>query len=79
MANLYGQVISDKGTTPGTRCGNRSIRAAAQSYDGSVIVVARLDRDKNVTFEIEVDEGSDAYGKRIFRGSLDKLIEKLEA
>lgn len=77
MSKFYGQVISDKNTTAATRCGNRSIRAAAQTWDGSVIVVARQIKDRTV-FEIEVDEGSDAYGKCIFEGSLEELIAKLE-
>ena len=77
MANFYGQVISDRRTTPGTRCGNRSIKACAQSWDGSVIVVAK-DVDGETIFEIQVDEQTSCpYGKLVFEGTIKELVAKL--
>lgn len=76
MANLYGEVISDRATSTASRCGTRSIRAAAQSWEGSLIAIARHINGKT-TFELEVNEGSSAHGDRIFKGTLDQLIEKL--
>lgn len=76
MANYYGEVISDRATSTASRCGSRSIRAAAQSWEGSLIAITRQINGETV-FEIEVNEGSSAYGDRIFKGTLDQLIERL--
>ena len=69
MSTYYGQVIGSAETVASRRGTSKSgIRASAQSWDGSVIVVMRKGR-----VEIEISNGSDAYGYTEFSGTIDEL------
>ena len=67
MSKFYGTLSSDKGDT--TRAGNRYISAAAQSFDGSIIVSINGD-----DVDISVAEGSRTYGRTLFSGKLSDLL-----
>lgn len=76
MASFYGQVAGDRGRTTASRCGTRSIRSSAQSWDGSVIVVAEEIVGETI-FSIEVSEDSSIYGRTLFSGTIEELKDKL--
>ena len=79
MSKFYGQVGEGGGARSfATRCGHQNIRAAAQTWEGSLIAIARKSRDGEIYFEIEINaDDSSNYGKTIFSGSLDELAQKL--
>lgn len=78
MSKYYGQVIGAAETSAGRR-GYHDIRASAQTWNGSIIAVAK---DKSygqeeVEFIIEISDDSSAFGKEYFIGTLDELKERL--
>ena len=73
MSEYYGQV-SGMSDTVASRRGSKAsgIRASAQSWKGSVIVVMYNDM-----VSIEISEGSSISGTTYFRGTIDELKEQL--
>lgn len=72
MSKFYGTLQGARGEA--TRQGHSSIRASAQSWDGSIIVeLSELDGE--TMYEIRVGKGSTAYGdKTIAQGKLSDLL-----
>lgn len=81
MAKFYGQVSEDNtNKTAATRCGNHGIRAAAQTFSGSLIAIAEEDENKEIRFRLQINKDSSSdSGNTVFMGSLDELIQKLNA
>lgn len=79
MSKFYGTVHGDASQTDGTRRGFRSIKVAAQSWDGSLIT--RMSYDGGGRLMVQLDksnESSSCWGKTIFWGTLDELEQKLK-
>jgi hypothetical protein len=77
MAKFYGQVGGNRGVA--TRTGSSNIRTAAQSYDGSVITELSYNSKGELMVEVRADDYSTSYGTRIFYGTFEDFIAKLEA
>ncbi len=75
MSKFYGQVVGDRSAA--TRCGHRRIKAAAQSYDGSVITQLTYKEDGTLMVSVEIAEGSSSYGNTVFYGTLEEFKTKL--
>ena len=77
MAKFYGLIQGDRGAA--TRCGHHRIKAAAQSYDGSVITQLSYNKDGQLMVDISVakDESTAFYGQRVFYGTLDEFVDKI--
>lgn len=77
MSKFYGMVQGHRGAA--TRGGHRSIKAAAQSYDGSVITELTYNDENKLMVSICVGVNeSTAYGRQIFYGTFEEYIEKLQ-
>lgn len=81
MSAFYGTLEGQR--SPVTRCGSKTsgIRAATQSWDGSVITrLYYSERDGHETLMVEVSTSNDssAYGHRIWYGSFDEFEELLK-
>ena len=76
MAKFYGSIQGNRGEA--TRMGHSSIKSSVRSYDGSVITYLSYDEDK-LMVEVCVSNESSAYGRRIFYGTFEEYIAKLEA
>ena len=76
MAKFYGTIQGARG--PATRLGHKSIKAAAQSYDGSVITELSYDEDK-LMVRVSTSKDSTTYGSTIFYGTFDEFVNKLTA
>lgn len=78
MSAFYGMVQGNRGSA--TRGGSRAsgFRSSAQSYDGSVITYLDYDGNDNLMVTIEVSDGSSSFGKRIFCGTFEQFVKKLE-
>ena len=77
MAKFYGQLNGGRGTA--TRVGHRNIRAAAQSYDGSVITELTYNDEGKLMVDVSADDYSTSYGRRIFYGTFEEFVAKLKA
>ena len=77
MAKYYGTVQGNRGAA--TRIGSASsgITASAQSWNGSLIAYIHDGDGDEPIFDIEIANGSSAYGSRVFSGTLRELKEKL--
>ncbi len=75
MAKLYGSIQGNRGAA--TRMGHSLIKSSVQSYDGSVINYLSYEGDK-LMIEVCVAEGSSSYGSRIFYGTFEEFVNKLE-
>ena len=73
MSEFYGQVIGNRG--PASRGGSRAsgIHVSAQSWDGSVQVKLRRDRNDELRVEVSTSHGSDMYGNVVYCGSLERF------
>lgn len=78
MAKFYGMVVGDRGEA--TRGGHHRIKAAAQSYDGSVITELTYNREGQLMVDVCVGKGeSTCMGSRVFYGTFEEYVAKLEA
>ena len=77
MSKFYGTVHGDASQTDGTRRGFRSIKVAAQSYDGSVITSMHYGHNDELMVDLSFSDNSSTYGQSIFYGTLDELKAKL--
>jgi hypothetical protein len=75
VSKFYGQVVGDRSAA--TRTGHRRIKAAAQSYNGSVITQLTYKEDGTLMVSIETAEGSSACGNTVFYGTLEEFKSKL--
>ena len=75
MSKFYGSIQGNRGAA--TRVGHSIIKSSVQSYDGSIINYLSYDEDK-LMVEVCVSEGSSNYGRRIFYGTFDEFVNKLE-
>lgn len=77
MSKFYGTVWEGgSGKTSATRRGFQNIKAAAQTWNGSVIVTAKENQDGETIFCIEINKDDSAiYGRNVFEGTLDELIK----
>jgi len=79
MSNFYGTLQGSRG--PATRCGHSNIRAAAQSWNGSVAVVLSYYGDdrcrENLMVRVETSDESSEYGHLLWNGSIDEFEEIL--
>lgn len=76
MSEFYGTVIGAR--SAGTRCGHKSIKAAAQSWSGSVITTLSYNNAGELMVEIETSEDSATSGRMRFRGTFEKFKRILE-
>ena len=76
MSKLYGSIQGNRGSA--TRCGTSLMKSSVQSYDGSVINYMSYEGDK-LMVEVCVSNESSAYGRRIFCGTFEEFVAKLEA
>lgn len=82
MSKLYGSIQGCRGAA--TRTGTSLMKASVQSYDGSVITYMSYDKDKDnpkeekLMVEVCVSECSSSYGRRIFYGTFEEFVNKLE-
>lgn len=77
MSKFYGTVHGDASQTDGTRRGVRSIKVAAQSWDGSLITSMHYGHDDALMVDLSTSDDSSTYGQSIFYGTLDELKERL--
>jgi hypothetical protein len=75
MSKLYGSIQGNRGAA--TRMGHSLIKSSVQSYDGSVITYMSYDKDQ-LMVEVCVSNESSSYGRRIFYGTFDECISKIE-
>ena len=75
MSKLYGSIQGCRGAA--TRCGTSLMKSSVQSYDGSVINYMSYEGD-NLMVEVCVSKESSAYGRRIFYGTFEEFVNKLE-
>lgn len=75
MSKLYGSIQGCRGAA--TRTGSSLMKSSVQSYDGSVITYMSYEGDK-LMVEVCVSARSSAYGNRIFYGTFEEFINKLE-
>lgn len=77
MSTFYGMLQGNRGAV--TRGGSRSsgIKASTQSWDGSVITELSYENDK-LMVTISTATGSSSYGSRIFHGTFEEYIIKLQ-
>lgn len=78
MSKYYGQVIG-AAETVGSRRGYKGIRSSAQTWDGSLIVIAKDNKEGKTVWQIEYSDVSEAYGKKLFEGSLEDLVDLFES
>lgn len=82
MSKLYGSIQGCRGAA--TRCGTSLMKASVQSYDGSVITYMSYEPDKTnpkeekLMVEVCVSDRSSSYGSRIFYGTFEEFVNKLE-
>lgn len=82
MSKLYGSIQGNRGAA--TRTGSSLMKASVQSYDGSVITYMSYDKDKDnpkeekLMVEVCVSDRSSSYGSRIFYGTFEEFVNKLE-
>ena len=78
MSAFYGMVQGNRGSA--TRGGSRAsgFKSSAQSYDGSVITYLDYDGNDILMVTIEVSDGSSSFGNRIFCGTFEQFVKKLE-
>jgi hypothetical protein len=78
MSKFYGQVVGDRGAA--TRGGYHRIKASAQSYDGSVITELTYNNEGKLMVDVCVGKDeSTSMGSRIFYGTFEEYVAKLEA
>ena len=76
MSKFYGTVHGDASQTDGTRRGFRSIKVAAQSWDGSVITGMHYCND-DLMVDLSFADNSSTYGQSLFYGTFQELKAKL--
>ena len=76
MSKFYGTVHGDASQTDGTRRGFRSIKVAAQSWDGSVITSMHY-RNNDLMVGLDFSDDSSTYGQNLFYGTFQELKDKL--
>lgn len=77
MAKFYGTLDSMNGRAVATKTGGKDgIKAAAQSYDGSVITRIYYEGD-TLMVNLQVSNCSSTSGAIIFEGSVEELKAKL--
>lgn len=78
MSTFYGTIHGNRG--PATRGGSRcsGIKAAAQSWNGSVITSLNYNDKDELMVEVCVSDGSSSYGTRIFYGTFEEYVNKLK-
>jgi hypothetical protein len=78
MANFYG-TVAGRSATIATRCGTKSIKTTAQSWDGSVIIELFEDSEGRTLVEVCIDtETSASYGDNVFCGTIEQLADCLD-
>ena len=77
MARFYGQVVGERGAA--TRTGHRRIKAAAQSYDGSVITELTYNDEGKLMIRVDTEDHSTSYGRLTFYGTFEDFVNKLKA
>jgi hypothetical protein len=79
MSTFYGMVQGNRGAA--TRGGSRAsgFKSTAQSWNGSVITYLSYDANDNLVVTVEASDGSATYGRRIFCGTFEEFVAKLEA
>lgn len=76
MSAFYGQVIGHAQTTASRR-GHSDIKVTAQSWNGSVITRLYYDDDE-LMCDLQIADGSSAFGYTVFNGTLEELKSRLE-
>lgn len=77
MRKFYGTVIGDRQETNATRRGFQYIRAAVQSWDGSIITEL-TERQGKLMLEVRHSETSSVSGDRIWEGELTEFVDLLK-
>lgn len=77
MSKFYGTVVGASNTNA-TRRGYHDIRVAAQSWGGSIATRLWYNDNEVLMVDVEVSDGSSAYGQLIFSGTFDTFCEKMK-
>lgn len=78
MSKFYGSIWGSRGEA--TRGGSRFIHTAAQSWDGSVITELSYNDGGQLMVDVGIYRGSgSSWEYRIFSGTFDEFVKKLEA
>jgi hypothetical protein len=76
MAKFYGMVQGDRGAE--TRCGQRRIKSACQSYRGSVITELTY-KDNDLMVEVRIGENeSTSYGSLLWYGTFEEFVVQMK-
>ena len=77
MATFYGRLKGNRGAV--TRMGSASsgIQCSAQSWNGSLVTSMYEGLNGETRVDLSIAEGSSAYGRLVFSGSLKELEAKL--
>lgn len=77
MSKFYGQVEGCASTTASRR-GHSRIRSSVQSYDGSLIMELRYDKNDELILIVEHSEMSDFSGHTLYYGTFDNFIKLMQ-
>ena len=78
MATFYGMIEGSRGSVTRTGTKASGFKAAAQSYDGSVVVRLRYNKEDKLIVDIETaDDSTSFFTETNFSGTLDELREAL--
>ena len=79
MSTFYATIQGNRG--PATRRGSAAsgIKAAVQSWKGSVITSLSYNQDDELMVNISVSKGSSSYGDTIFYGTFEEFKQKLQS
>lgn len=79
MSTFYATIHGNRGSA--TRQGSRvsGIKAAAQSWNGSVITELNYNDKDELMVDVSVSDGSSSYGSRIFYGTFEEFKQKLQS
>lgn len=79
MSKFYGTVGDRWGNrSNATRCGHKSIFAAAQSFDGSIITELSYDSDGVLYMTLEHSDHSSTGGWCIYSGTVEDFLEVIK-
>lgn len=76
MATFYGQV-EGCARTIASRRGHSSIRSSVQSYDGSLIMELRYNKNDELCLTVEYAKGTEFKGDMLYSGTLNDFIKLL--
>ena len=77
MSKFYGTIQGERSAA--TRTGHRSIKASAQSWDGSITTELTYDSNKLMVRILAEKDCSTTGGQIVFYGTYEEYINKLKS